>query len=305
MEVKVSYVVDTLLHVSSDTAKSRQCEELVPIADAKDPKDKGEMIVVPVVVDRIQKISSVRIFIPKDLKPLDNRKAVTKSISVRCFIKKTIGELFNHWHFQFQEVQKRFGSKVPLLDPVKDMKINEKSFKELMKKIGAFEERLKNHELHADKRLSNLLNQFSSKNELIKEADAARAEVKKAKSLLQMTDLKCMKSVLRRLDYCTAADVIQVKGRIACELSSADELLLTEMVFNGLFNNLTPAQAASILSCFVCDEKSNEMPKLTEELSGPLRYVTLMNDFSLLLTNAFSYAQTNARNGQEDSQGLG
>ena len=60
-------------------------------------------------------------------------------------------------------------------------------------------------------------------------------------------------------------------GRIACELSSADELLLTEMVFNGLFNEMTPAQSASILSCFVCDEKSNEMPKLTQELSGPLR----------------------------------
>ena len=43
------------------------------------------------------------------------------------------------------------------------------------------------------------------------------------------------------------------------------------MVFNGLFNEMTPAQSASILSCFVCDEKSNEMPKLTQELSGPLR----------------------------------
>ena len=62
-----------------------------------------------------------------------------------------------------------------------------------------------------------------------------------------------------------------VKGRIACELSSADELLLTEMVFNGLFNDMSPSQSAAILSCFVCDEKSNEMPKLTQELSGPLR----------------------------------
>ena len=34
--------------------------------------------------------------------------------------------------------------------------------------------------------------------------------------------------------------MIDVKGRIACELSSADELLLTEMMFNGVFNDLTP-----------------------------------------------------------------
>ena len=57
---------------------------------------------------------------------------------------------------------------------------------------------------------------------------------------------------------------------------SADELLLTEMIFNGLFNNLSSAQSASILSCFVCDEKSNEMPKLTESLSGPLRQMQEM-----------------------------
>merc|ERR1711962_1941907 len=86
-----------------------------------------------------------------------------------------------------------------------------------------------------------------------------------------MDELKNMKRVLRRLGYCTAADVIEIKGRIACELSSADELLLTEMMFNGLFNNLNPPEVAAILSCFVCGEKSSEMPKLTDALSGPLR----------------------------------
>ena len=68
----------------------------------------------------------------------------------------------------------------------------------------------------------------------------------------------------------------QKKGRIACELSSADELLLTEMVFNGLFNDLSAEQSAAILSCFVFDERSNEMPKLTEALSGPLRQMQEM-----------------------------
>ena len=57
-----------------------------------------------------------------------------------------------------------------------------------------------------------------------------------------MADLKCMKRVLRRMGYSTAADVIEVKGRIACELSSADELLLTEMMFNGMFNEMSPEQ---------------------------------------------------------------
>merc|ERR1712113_810314 len=153
----------------------------------------------------------------------------------------------------------------------KDMKINEKSFKEIVKKIDSFECRLAEHNLHDNPELSKCLKIYGKKDALLKELEEAKNELKKAKSLLQMADLRCMKRVLRRLGYCTQADVIEVKGRIACELSSADELLLTEMMFNGLFNDLEPAQAASILSCFVCDERSNEMPKLTGDLSGPLR----------------------------------
>ena len=67
-----------------------------------------------------------------------------------------------------------------------------------------------------------------------------------------------------------------MKGRIACEVGSADEILLTEMVFNGLFTELDPSQTAAILSCFVCDEKTNDFPKLTEKLSGPLRKMNEM-----------------------------
>ena len=37
---------------------------------------------------------------------------------------------------------------------------------------------------------------------------------------------------------------LQVKGRIACELDAGDELLVTEMIVAGVFNDLTPQQVA-------------------------------------------------------------
>jgi ATP-dependent RNA helicase DOB1 len=85
-----------------------------------------------------------------------------------------------------------------------------------------------------------------------------------------MDELKCRKRVLRRLGYCTASDVIEIKGRVACEITSGDELLLTEMLFNGVFNELNVYQINALLSCFVFEEKTKQMPKLTEELSQPL-----------------------------------
>jgi len=241
-----TYVVDVLLHVTKETAKSRIPSELMSVPAG----EKGEMVVIPLLLPLVQQISSVRLFIPSDLRPLDNRMAVLKSIS---------------------EVKKRFPQNVPLLDPVKDMKIGDKQFKEIIGKIGTFEKRLFNHPLHSKEELPVLLDQYKAKSKVESDLTAARATLRKSKSLLQMEELKCMKRVLRRLGYCTASDVIEIKGRIACELSSADELLLTEMTFNGLFNPMNPAQVAAILSCFVCGEKSSEMPKLTDALSGPLR----------------------------------
>ncbi|ELK28393.1 Superkiller viralicidic activity 2-like 2 [Myotis davidii] len=50
----------------------------------------------------------------------------------------------------------------------------------------------------------------------------------------------------------------------ACALApqSADELLLTEMMFNGLFNDLSAEQATALLSCFVFQE--NVSPSLAQ-----------------------------------------
>lgn len=60
--------------------------------------------------------------------------------------------------------------------------------------------------------------------QISQEVKVTKQELKKAKSLLQMDQLKSMKRVLRRLGYCTAADVIEIKGRVACELSGYGQL---------------------------------------------------------------------------------
>ena len=53
---------------------------------------------------------------------------------------------------------------------------------------------------------------------------------------------KKMIRVMRRLGHIDADNVVQLKGRVACEINTADELLVTELMFNGAFNDLTPAR---------------------------------------------------------------
>ena len=67
-------------------------------------------------------------------------------------------------------------------------------------------------------------------------------------------DLKKMKRVLRRLGYTSTEGVLGTKGRFSCELSTPDELVLTDMVFDGVFNDLKIEQAVGLVSCFVFKE---------------------------------------------------
>ena len=59
---------------------------------------------------------------------------------------------------------------------------------------------------------------------------------------------------------------MELKGRVACEISSADELTLTELMFNGVLKEITVEQMVSLLSCFVWRAKLQNATKPREEL---------------------------------------
>ncbi|XP_036164418.1 exosome RNA helicase MTR4 isoform X3 [Myotis myotis] len=240
-ELDPLYVVEVLLRCSRESLKNSATEAAKP---AK-PEEKGEMQVVPVLVHLLSAISSVRLYIPKDLRPLDNRQSVLKSI---------------------QEVQKRFPDGVPLLDPIDDMGIQDQGLKKVIQKVEAFEHRMYSHPLHNDPNLETVYTLCEKKAQIAIDIKSAKRELKKARTVLQMDELKCRKRVLRRLGFATSSDVIEMKGRVACEISSADELLLTEMMFNGLFNDLSAEQATALLSCFVFQE--NECAKRIAKVSA-------------------------------------
>uniref|UniRef100_A0A8C7SKL8 RNA helicase n=1 Tax=Oncorhynchus mykiss TaxID=8022 RepID=A0A8C7SKL8_ONCMY len=235
------YVVEVLVHCSKESVKNTATEAAKPAAAG----EKGEMQVVPVMLHLLTSISSVRLYSPKDLRPYDNRQSMLKSI---------------------QEVQKRFPDGVPLLDPIDDMGIKDPGLKKVIQKVEAFEHRMYSHPMHSDPSLEAVYSLCERKALIAGDIKGAKRELKKARTVLQMDELKCRKRVLRRLGFATSSDVIEMKGRVACEISSADELLLTEMVFNGLFNDLSAEQVTALLSVFIFQE--NECAKRVAKVSA-------------------------------------
>lgn len=247
------YIVDVLLNCAQDSTvpKERSTVTATPGGVLPCPSgQKGEPLVLPVLLSTLNGISHLRIFLPKDLRPNGSRETVWKSIL---------------------EVQRRSPDGIPLLDPIENMAIKDEKFKVLVKKIQTMEQKMFASPLHKDPRLPELYGLYARKRAAQDRVRLLKKRIQATHDVLQMEELKSRKRVLRRLGFTSADDIVDVKGRVACEISTGDELLLTELIFNGVFNPLAPEYCAGLLSCFVFTEKSEHQTKLKEELAAPLR----------------------------------
>jgi ATP-dependent RNA helicase DOB1 len=251
-----AYVLDVLLSVSDSSSVGTQAQGDVP-AGIRPPAEgeKGKMEVVPVLLSCIEAIGHVRIFLPKDLHPADQRNNVRKSL---------------------EEVKRRFPDGIAVLDPIENMGITDESFKKLLRKIEVLESRLLSNPLHNSPRLPELYNQYATKMEIGRKIKEKKKSITAALSIMQLDELKSRKRVLRRLGFINDQEVVQLKARVACEISSTGdghELLLSELLFNRFFNELTPEVCAAVLSCFIFEEKSQKAAPLQEELGKHFREI--------------------------------
>ncbi|GFP91206.1 helicase ski2w [Phtheirospermum japonicum] len=86
-------------------------------------------------------------------------------------------------------------------------------------------------------------------------------------ALLQMPDFQGRIDVLKETGCIDADLVVQIKGRVACEMNSGEELICTECLFENQLNDLEPEEAVAIMSAFVFQQKNTSEISLTPKLS--------------------------------------
>ncbi|KAK3344301.1 rRNA-processing arch domain-containing protein [Lasiosphaeria hispida] len=252
-----SYFIDVLLKIS---AESKDFNARIPgdtvMPEGLKPEKSGEgskWEVVPCLLTCLKALSQIRVFLPKKTESRQDKEAIGKSV---------------------EEVGRRFPDGIPILDPLENMGISDESFKKLLRKIEVLESRLVANPLHNSPLLPELWKQYSTKVALTNKIKEKKKAIAKAHSVAQLDELKSRKRVLRRLGFINDTEVVQMKARVACEISSTEghELLLAELLFNRFFNELTPEVCAAVLSCFIFDEKV-ETSDLKEDLAKPFREV--------------------------------
>ena len=191
-------------------------------------------------LDNIDDLSAVRLFTPKDIHPEPARRNLAKSI---------------------QEVQKRFPEGVPLLHPVQDMNVKSEDYKQLTSRAKALQDLLISHSLttgYDDDERGTIVTSFAKKVDLLEQAKVIRNESRSCQGMVMKDELKKMKRVLRQLGHVDANGVIQTKGRTACEINTANELVVVELMFLGIFNDLSVEQCMALLSCLIFDERNKD-----------------------------------------------
>jgi ATP-dependent RNA helicase DOB1 len=82
-----------------------------------------------------------------------------------------------------------------------------------------------------------------------------------------LQDLMAMQRVLERLGFITNEGIVVEKGRAAAVITSGNELVMTEIMYAGVFKDLTPQQIAALMCVFASDEESSDEPQIPPDLA--------------------------------------
>lgn len=238
----------------SSANSSSSSEERDIQVDCLVPKNVDSLEVRTIPLKKFESLSAVKLNLPKDIMKENVRKGVGRTLG---------------------EIKRRFeSSNVPLLDAIKDMGVDENSFNELSERLRQLESRLPPMDTFRkeDDALTQSLNLYMQKMKLLEESRKIRLQATDSQTVSMKDDVRKMKRVLRRLGYISDEGVLSTKGRFACELSTGDEILITDMIFDGSFNDLSSEQIVGVLSCFVYKEGQGDGGnRVRSEMQAPVR----------------------------------
>lgn len=113
---------------------------------------------------------------------------------------------------------------------------------------------------------------------LIKENISQLRALMSDQNLQLLPDYEQRISVLKDLGFIDAETRVELKGKVACEIHSADELVLTELILENVLADYEPAEIVALLSSFVFQEKTDTTPTLTPALEKGMATIVKISE---------------------------
>ncbi|CAF3353063.1 unnamed protein product [Rotaria sp. Silwood1] len=103
-----------------------------------------------------------------------------------------------------------------------------------------------NENFHLIRKLKFYENKYNDMNERISSLQT---------NLQTSFEYESMLEVLKKLNYISNTNILSLKGQVAALFGSNNELLLTELIYQNLIDNLTPSEIAALLSSIIFQGK--------------------------------------------------
>lgn len=235
-------VCDVLLYVQENLDLNKN------VVKASVNQQNGILGAIPVFFQSIEDISKVKIDIPNNLtEPRDLKRLEYNFIEVS----RRIAE---HNYFP--------------MDPIIDLKVTHPIIPVLIEKNKIYKAKIydlkkvltDSNDFLTEPEISNM---FINKENIRKELNVLITKLIALKETVLNDELAKRKKVLRHFDFIND-ETVKSKGQVACLLSSADEILLTEMLYHGQLNDYSPEELSAMLSCFLTEEREQKEAKVPE-----------------------------------------
>ncbi|KAL4219308.1 hypothetical protein ACF0H5_021887 [Mactra antiquata] len=153
---------------------------------------------------------------------------------------------------------------LPGLDPIKDLHLRDIELVEKCRALDLMKEKFSTYNCINCPQFTEHFGQMST-NMKIKD-DYRQLQFKLSdESLTLLPEYQQRVQVLRSLNYIDEHNAVQLKGRVACEIST-HELMITELVFENALTELHPTEIAALLSSMVFEQKNCSEPRLIDTL---------------------------------------
>lgn len=150
------------------------------------------------------------------------------------------------------------------LDPVKDLHLRDIELVEKFRSLQFMKEEFSQFQCVHCPKFDEHFQQIRA-NMSLKEEYHRLQFLLSDRSLQLLPEYEQRMEVLRRLHYIDIHNAVQLKGRVACEISN-HELMITELVFENVLTELHPTDIAAVLSCMVFEQKHCSEPQLNDVL---------------------------------------
>lgn len=154
----------------------------------------------------------------------------------------------------------------PALDPIKDLKLRDMHFVERYIAYHRLLQKMSENKCHGCVKLKEHISLMREQEKYKNRLNELKFEMSD-EALQQMPEFQGRIDVLKVINYIDSDLVVQLKGRVACEMNSGEELISTECLFENQLDDLEPEEAVAIMSAFVFQQRNASEPSLTPKLA--------------------------------------